>query len=230
VRAAIADAEFTRVSKPRRPALYVGAALAAGVLIGAAVQWLLAPGPSRPPPAPLAAAVAAPAKEQVQQSQQRPQEKQIADLRQASEPAQPETPQPPPAPPPGPPHELSRTQAERFSGYSSAGQPLLAARIAAAREGLERAVDDAYSIELFITENTDPARMERFLLRARELVPLEQLFVIPMAAGGRYRLRVVYGQFDTLSEAQEAERAFPPKYQHAFQTSTRSFSQLRGQI
>jgi septal ring-binding cell division protein DamX len=41
---------------------------------------------------------------------------------------------------------------------------------------------------------------------------------------------VVYGEFATPDEAREAERALPPKYQHAFQTSARSFSQLRGQI
>lgn len=236
VRAAIADAEFTRVSKRRRPVLYVGAALAAGVLIGAAVQWLLASGPGLPPAAALAATVAdpnqetPPAEAQKQAQQQQEPVGQAGETRDEGGPAQAQTPEPPPGPPPGPPHELSRTQAERFSGYSSAGQPLLAARIEAAREALEHADDDAYTVELFVTENTDPARMERFLLRARELVPIERLFVIPMASGGRYRLRVVYGEFGTRSEALEAERALPPKYQHAFQTSPRSFSQLRGQI
>ncbi|HEX5477082.1 MAG TPA: hypothetical protein VFX09_04435, partial [Burkholderiales bacterium] len=61
-------------------------------------------------------------------------------------------------------------------------------------------------------------------------VPLERLLVIPMASGGSYRLRVVYGEFATRSEAEEAERALPPKYQHAFRSSPRSFSRLRGQI
>jgi hypothetical protein len=44
--------------------------------------------------------------------------------------------------------------------------------------------DGSYAIELFNTDNADPARMERFLLRARELVRLEELAVIPLAAGG----------------------------------------------
>jgi MSHA biogenesis protein MshM len=95
---------------------------------------------------------------------------------------------------------------------------------------LERAPDERYAIELFITGNADPARMERFLRRAREMVPLGEVFVIPMAGGGQYRLRVVYGEFESREEALEAERRLPPKYQQAFETSPRSFAELRGQI
>jgi hypothetical protein len=72
--------------------------------------------------------------------------------------------------------------------------------------------------------------MERFLLRARELIPLERLFVIPMASAGNYRLRVTYGEFETREEALEAERRLPPRYQQAFRASPRSIAELRGQI
>ena len=95
---------------------------------------------------------------------------------------------------------------------------------------LERAPDERYAIELFITDNVDPARMERFLRRARDMVPLEEVFVIPMSGGGQYRLRVVYGEFESREAALEAERRLPPKYQQAFETSPRSFAELRGQI
>src|SRR5690606_11755366 len=62
VRAAIADSEFARTRTSGRPALYVGAALAAGLLAGAAVQWWIsAPAPQVPRPAPIAAPDAAPA-------------------------------------------------------------------------------------------------------------------------------------------------------------------------
>lgn len=100
----------------------------------------------------------------------------------------------------------------------------------AARELLARAPDSSYAIELFITENTDPARMERFLLRARDLVRIEDLAVIPMAEGGEYRLRVVYGEFASREAALEAQQRLPPRYQNAFHTSPRSFAELRGQI
>jgi septal ring-binding cell division protein DamX len=107
---------------------------------------------------------------------------------------------------------------------------LLADRLAATREILERADDERYAIELFVTENTDPARMERFLLRAREIVPLEALYVIPVAAGGQYRLWVVYGDFASREEAAAAERRLPPRYQQAFRTAPRSFGELRRQL
>jgi hypothetical protein len=209
VRAAIADSEFAAVARNRRPAFYAAAALAAGVALGAAIPWWFFSG-RQPQPAP---AQAAPPSIPLPEKSVEP----------------PPPPSPPPPPPP-PPSRLSEAQAGRLAGYSPGRQPLLAARLVAARELLERAPDQSYAIELFITENTDPARMERFLLRARDLVRLEELAVIPLAGGGQYRLRVVYGQFDSREAAREAEKRLPPRYQNAFQTSPRSFAELRGQI
>jgi len=128
------------------------------------------------------------------------------------------------------PGQLSGEQQRRLAGYSAAGQQLLRSRISATRDLLDRAPGERYSVELFVTDNTDPARMERFLLRARELIPLERLFVIPMASAGSYRLRVTYGEFETREEALEAERRLPPRYQQAFRASPRSIAELRGQI
>ena len=210
VRAAIADSEFARLRRPWRPAVYAGAALAAGVLIGAAVHWaffsraikLEAPAAQIPaiPPAqaarvPIAAAI---------------------------------EPEPPPQPPPR--KLLRQDQVQRLSGYSPGGQRLLTERIAATQELLERVRDEQFAIELFITDNTDPARVERFLVRARELVPLGELFVIPVARGGQYRLRVIFGEFPSRAAAIEAGKRLPPRYQQAFRASPRSFAELRGQI
>ena len=210
VRAAIADSEFARLRRPWRPAVYAGAALAAGVLIGAAVHWaffsraikLEAPAAQIPaiPPAqaarvPIAAAI---------------------------------EPEPPPQPPPR--KLLRQDQVQRLSGYSPGGQRLLTERIAATQELLERVRDEQFAIELFITDNTDPARVERFLVRARELVPLGELFVIPLARAGQYRLRVIFGEFPSRAAAIEAGKRLPPRYQQAFRASPRSFAELRGQI
>jgi hypothetical protein len=41
---------------------------------------------------------------------------------------------------------------------------------------------------------------------------------------------VVYGEFESREDALKAERRLPPKYQQAFETSPRSFAELRGQI
>ena len=207
-RAAIRDSEFAASSRASTwPAAYLGAALAAGVAIGAGLQWLRVPEeiPVQAQAAPVAPVQVAAAPLAV--------EKQI---------------EPPQVEPPPP--LLSPVQARRIEGYSTAGQRLLGERITATREVLNRAPDERYALELFVTENTDPARMERFLKRARDMVPLGELFVIPMANGSRYRLRVVYGEFESRGAALEAERRLPPKYQQAFETSPRSFAELRGQI
>ena len=217
-RAAIADSEFSPLQRAKRPVLYLGAALLAGILIGLAVHWA----PPAPPAAPSAKAVAKPAAAPV-----------AAPARPA--PAQPPTPtrvdpvKPAPleAPQPAPAARLSREQAQRIERYDSRGQRLLGERIAAARTLLEREPDERYSVELFITDNTDPARMERFLARARDLALLPDVYVIPLASARGYRLRVVYGAFPDRSAALEAARGLPPKYQKEFRTTPRSFADLR---
>jgi len=225
VKAAVADAELTDLA-PRRPwrtALWMGIAAALGLMLGAALPWLTA---SAPPPAP---------------------NSQVATATPVSRPA-------PPKPPPATPAEidaeiqaqeeidalaaavtdepeealLSTEQRRRLASYSPAGFKLLTERLAATRNALEHIPDDRYAIELFVTANTEPSRMEGFLTRARALVDLDKVYVIPM--GADLRLRVVYGQFDSIREAAEAQRKLPPKYQEAFRTSARSFAVLRKQM
>ncbi|HJY76414.1 MAG TPA: AAA family ATPase [Burkholderiales bacterium] len=209
VRAAVQDSEFAGVKPRRTRTLAVAAAaLTVGLALGLAVQWLWT---TKPQPA---AVVAQPAET-------------IASAPQAT----PEPPPPQSAPtPPSPPSHLSSGQAERIERYSPAGHRLLAERIAATRAVLDRAPDEGYSIELFTTDNSDPARMERFLLRARDFVQLDELFVIPVEDAGQYRLRVLYGEFASRDEAAAAGKRLPPRYQEAFRTELRSFGELRRQI
>ena len=209
VRAAVRDSEFAPARAPLRPFLYVGAAALAGIAIGAASRWFVHPPVEKPQPAAEAMAVVKP----------------VEPAPSAPEPAaEPEQPEPEPEP------QLSADQARRLAGYSPAGQKLLAERLDATREILERADDEHYALELFMTDNADPARMERFLLRARELVPLQEVYVIPIAAGAHYRLWVVFGEFSTEDEAAAAARRLPPRYQQVFRVSPRSFSELRGAL
>jgi MSHA biogenesis protein MshM len=202
VRAAVADSEFAASRKSWRPLAYLAAAVAAGIAIGASLQWLPSPAPVQAPvaQAPLALSAPAPAIEPVKED------------------------------PPEPEPLLSVEQERRLSGYSPAGQRLLAARLSASRERLERVDDERYALELYVTENSDPARMERFLLRARDLVPLEQVMVIPVAAGGDYRLWVLFGDFASREEAAAAARRLPPRYQDAFRVAPRSFGELRREL
>jgi len=128
------------------------------------------------------------------------------------------------------PAALAPEQLHRFDGYGDGGQKLLRERLAATREMLLGAPDSDYGIELFVAENSDPARTERFLLRARELVPLGQLYLIPIATGSRYQLRVVFGAFPTRAAAADAAARLPPKYQKAFKFILRSYEELRTSV
>ncbi|HEU4440611.1 MAG TPA: hypothetical protein VFR83_01180, partial [Burkholderiales bacterium] len=205
VRAAVADSEFAASRRSWRPLAYLAAAAAAGIAVGASLQWLRPPPPVQPPAAPVAQAPLAPA-------------------------ASASAPEPIKEDPPEPEPLLSAEQERRLSGYSPAGQRLLAARLSASRERLERVDDERYALELYVTENSDPARMERFLLRARDLVPLEDVMVIPVAAGAEYRLWVLFGDFASREEAAAAARRLPPRYQDAFRIAPRSFGELRREL
>jgi MSHA biogenesis protein MshM len=202
-RAALADSEFAPRRRARRPGLAYAAVAAAGALIGAGAYWLFDPVPApavaRPAaaPAPLAPAPLARAPE----------------------------PPPPPAAPAA--ALLGRDQSQRLSGYAPGRNPLLQASIAAARERLDTEPDAHYSIELYLTDNSDPARVERFLMRARNLVPLSEVLVVPLENEGRYRIWALYGVYPDREAAARAAAQLPPKYQEAFQTVPRSFAELR---
>ena len=125
---------------------------------------------------------------------------------------------------------LSADAAKRIAAFRLGANNLLKARIEATRERLEREPDGSYSIELFATDNGDPARMERFLTRARELVPLDDVLVMPQANSGRYRIRVTFGGYPDRSSALQAAERLPPKYKQAFLPELRTFAELRGAL
>ena len=208
VRAAVADSEFAAPRRASRPLAYIAAAAIAGIAVGAGVQWFLAlPEPKAPvaPAAPAPVAVAPPALKE-------------------DPPPEPVKPEPEPEP------LLTAEQEQRLARYSPAGQKLLAGRLEASRERLAQANDERYALELYVTENSDPLRMERFLIRARDLVPLEEVMVVPVAASGQYRLWVLFGDFASREDALAAARRLPPRYQEAFRIAPRSFGELRRQL
>jgi len=213
VRAAIDDSEFAPRWRGPRSLAVAGAVGAAGVLIGLAAFWMLGrePAPASPGPA-VAASKAAPAPAAVPQAP------------------------PPPAPAPRPPAVepekpppplLEEDQVRRFAGYSAERQPLLAERLAETRLKLSSAADERITLELYISENSNPARVERFLERARDLVPLKDVFIVPVAGGGRYRVWAIYGDYPDLKSAAQAAGRLPPKYQKAFPLAPRTFGEVR---
>ena len=211
MRAAVADSEFAAQRRSWRPLAYLAAAAALGVAVGAGIPWLRSPPELSAPSAPAPVAVAPPSalREPVREPVRED----------PPEPAKPE-----------PARRLNAEQEQRLAGYSPAGQRLLAGRLSASRERLEQADDERYALELYVTDNSDPARMERFLLRARDLVPLDEVMVIPVASGGQYRLWVLFGDFASHEEAVAAARRLPPRYREAFRIAPRSLGELRREL
>jgi MSHA biogenesis protein MshM len=257
VRAAIADSDFAPVlgaRRPLRPALAAAALLALGAVAGASVlQWLdrreeARPAATPPPPrksVPVAQAPAAPSAPVAAPPVAPPVSAPVAQVPapQAPQAPQAEPPKPPaqvvPAPSsvsPAPAALLTAEQLRRLDGYGAGRNLLLRERLAATREKLIGAPDASYSIELFLADNSSPERAERFLQRARDLVPLAEVYVIPVAAGtgaggsARYKLRVNYGAFGNRDAAANAAKRLPPKYQNAFKFELRSFAELRAAI
>jgi len=234
VRAAVADSDFVPVAGARAGRVLAAAALLAfGATVGAGVLYWLEPGgrpaaPVAPPPqqsapaapaaAPKAAPENAPPAAGPQAEEAKPPAAEAAAAVAAAEPEK------PPAP------LLAAEQLRRLEGYGAGRNPMLRERLAATRKKLASEPDESYSIELFVAQNSDPARTERFLGRARDLVPLSEVYVIPVATGSRYFLRVAYGMFDNREAAAAAAGRLPPKYQNAFQFELRSLAELRASI
>jgi len=298
VRRAIADSELAPIARARRPLAYVGAALAAGAVLGVILQWAfthisLAPtdlAPAAPTSASGQDLLTKPAKAKSETAQQPsdrpvvaskqqslspgpvaaagrpapalPEDKAAEKLpvrappgrrdspapsaaaaeAQTSEPAQPSKPAvtvpvaatpllakavaPQSASAPVPARLLPK-QIERIEAYATNGMPILGERIAATREVLQTAPDTTYTIELYRTLNTDPARIERFLIRARDLGALSEVYVLPLTASPRTRIWVVYGLYASRSAAEEALSRVPVQYHKDFQLVIRDFVELR---
>jgi septal ring-binding cell division protein DamX len=200
-RAAVADSELAPRWRAPRAGAALGAAAAAGVLLGAGAYWLIS-SPSTPASAAGGTApVSAP----------------VAPVQAAA----------PTAPAAKAAARLGREQMLRIAGYDAGRNPLLHARIEAARDKLDSVPDGHHSIELYFTSNSDPDRVERFLMRARDLVPLENVYIVPVESGGRYRIWALYGDFAEEAQALQAAKRLPPKYQQAFPLAPRSFAALR---
>lgn len=242
-RAAIRDSDFGRLlhDKQRRPLAFAIAALSAGLMLGAAVHWMLTrAGEEQPAPAMESALASGQTLATKPEDLPSPAIASISSPVPA-EPAMPSVqsvePQFPGAGsaalsaatvPTG--ERLSAGARKRISAFAVDGNILLAQRIAATRERLEFEPDSNYSIELFATGNNDPARMERFLMRAKNLVPLDEVYVLPQVSGGHYRLRVTYGAYASREYAALAAERLPLKYKQEFQMELRSFAELRASL
>ena len=247
VRAAIRDSDFGRLldDRPHKPFVIAASTLLAGLLLGIGLHWFLTrQSDETPPPAPRSVrAPAAPPPTSAQPptapaltnaaAQPSPEPARVqaeSSIVTAPVPiAAAEAPRPQ-APQAFPGSRLDADAALRLAAYRAGGNKLLKERIQATKARLDREPDESYSIELFSTDNTDPGRLERFLQRATKLVPLGDVYVLPLSSGGKPRIRVMYGGYPDKDTAAQAAERLPPKYREAFQTELRTFAELRASI
>ena len=234
-RTAINDSEFGRLlgDKQRSPITFAAYALVLGLAIGASVQWILSTNL-------VDSSVSQPAA-----SKSTPLQSSSPSSSLKSTAVQPASTAPQAAPETSPPtvesiarepaekamvSRLGADAAKRIAAYQTGKNNLLKARIEATRERLDREPDGSYSIELFATDNSDPGRVERFLIRAKEVVALDDLLVLPQGNRGRYRIRVTFGGYPDRNSAAQAAEALPSKYRQAFRPELRSFAELRDSL
>ncbi len=94
--------------------------------------------------------------------------------------------------------------------------PLLSQRLEAAQNMLTTHNKRSVSIQLFYTEVVRPARMERFLQRAKNLGVLNEIYVLPIKIKGKEGFRVLYGNYPDIESARAGIKQLPKRYQDAF--------------
>ncbi|SDA27705.1 Type II secretory pathway, component ExeA (predicted ATPase) [Nitrosospira sp. Nsp18] len=118
------------------------------------------------------------------------------------------------------------TARTHIAGVELAGNALLEQRLEVTTNTMRKTDKNFYTIQLFATENIQPDRMERFLLRARSQVDLSDLYVHPVSNGDQAKFIVTYGIYPSRDEADAAVAGLPEKYQSSFQPALFALSDL----
>lgn len=93
---------------------------------------------------------------------------------------------------------------------------LLHQRLTATQEVFAKRDGNNASIQLFFTDDTQPARMERFLIRANGLGKLSEIYVQPIKVNGRNGFRVLYGAYPDIKAASTGMQQLPERYKKVF--------------
>ena len=108
------------------------------------------------------------------------------------------------------------TAATASKNKSGPSLTLLQQRLAATQKMFGKHGKNSASIQLFCTEDTKPARMERFLLRANSLGKLSEIYVLPARVKGNNSFRVLYGIYPDIKAARAGMGQLPKRYKEAF--------------
>ncbi|MBA4142611.1 MAG: AAA family ATPase [Nitrosospira sp.] len=113
-----------------------------------------------------------------------------------------------------------------IAGVKLAGYALLEQRVAATQKIMGMTNGSSFTVQLFATENIQPDRMERFLVRARSLIDLSDLYVHPVTNGNQAKFRVTYGIYSSRDQANAAVPRLPERYRTSFQPEPYTLSEI----
>ncbi|TAJ76504.1 MAG: DUF2075 domain-containing protein [Gallionellaceae bacterium] len=94
--------------------------------------------------------------------------------------------------------------------------PFLEQRLDATKTMLAQIGKGGISIQLFYTEDARPARIERFLSRAKSLGKLSEIYIVPIKINGKESFRVLYGTYANSEAARAGMQNLPKRYKDAF--------------
>ena len=113
-----------------------------------------------------------------------------------------------------------------IAGVDLGEYKLLKQRVEATLGAFSKADRNLYTILLYTTSNAQPDRVERFLVRARALVDLSNIYVYPFSRD-KTGFIVTYGLYPDEYEASMAVAGLPEKYQTAFDPELRTLGELK---
>jgi type II secretory pathway predicted ATPase ExeA len=79
------------------------------------------------------------------------------------------------------------------------------------------------SIQLFYKEEIQTARIENFLVRAKGLGKLSDIYLLPAKFGNKDGMRVLYGAYSSVDAARNAVKELPKRYQESFTVTIYTF-------
>jgi type II secretory pathway predicted ATPase ExeA len=93
---------------------------------------------------------------------------------------------------------------------------LLEQRIFATKNLLIQPGMGRMSIQLFLSDGARPARLERFLMRAKNSDQLSSIYILPLKINEKDSFRILYGYYANREEAVAGLSSLPQKYKDAF--------------
>lgn len=109
---------------------------------------------------------------------------------------------------------------------AAGGMPLVSRRLQASREWLQQPADGQLTIQLLLTENDDLQELEKLLSNQAYNEILAELYLYRSEVAGRQRWNLLYGEFDSKTEALAA-LADLPTGARSHQPFLRSLAALR---